>query len=124
MESAGIHERLFQVVEYSGLTINGFAKAIGVVQSTLDKQTKGTSAVSIETINKVLAYYPSLSVRWLFKGEGDMFDAETSQSENLERINRLIDTIVVIQTELNEVKKQLDEEKARNRSNQPNNNKE
>jgi len=66
-------DRLQQVVEWSGLSINAFAISIGLKRAeNLYQIKKGKHGISIDLTNKITDKYPDISASWLLVGEGDM----------------------------------------------------
>lgn len=90
-------QRLKDVLAYSGLSVRAFAIKCGVSQPTLDKQFKGLRGISIETMMSVLYAFPEISAEWLMRGTGDMFINQQPNSAELERINKLVNTIATLQ---------------------------
>lgn len=94
-------QRLKEVLAYSGLSVRAFSIKCGVSQPTLDKQFKGLRGVSIETMMSVLYAFPEISAEWLMRGNGDMIIKAQPNSAELERINKLVDTIATLQETIN-----------------------
>ena len=44
---------------------------------------------------------PQVSAEWLMRGTGEMFNSEQPNSAELERINKLVDTIATLQDTIN-----------------------
>lgn len=44
----------------------------------------------------ILAAYPDVSSEWLLRGEGEMFVRKDDNSEDIARINGLVDTITTL----------------------------
>ena len=66
-------ERLRRVIEWSGLSINGFAKRIGLTYAeNLYRIKRGQNGISKELSNRILNAYSSISRAWLLTGEGTM----------------------------------------------------
>jgi len=94
-------QRLKEVLAYSGLSVRAFAIKCGVSQPTLDKQFKGLRGISIDTMMSVLYAFPEVSAEWLMRGNGDMIIKTQPNSAELERMNKLIDTITTLQDTIN-----------------------
>lgn len=90
-------QRLKEVLTYSGLSVRGFANRCGISQPTLDKQIKGLRGISIDTMMSVLFAFPEISAEWLMRGNGDMLISEKAESVDLERFNKLVNTIATLQ---------------------------
>lgn len=94
-------QRLKDVLAYSGLSVRAFAIKCGVSQPTLDKQFKGLRGISIETMMSVLYAFPEISAEWLMRGVGDMIINHQPNSAEIDRINKLVDTIATLQETIN-----------------------
>ena len=55
------------------LSVNAFAKAIGMGQATVNNYFLQSRKLSFELIDKVLSAFPNLSAEWLLRGEGEMY---------------------------------------------------
>lgn len=96
-----ILQRLKEILDYSGHSVRAFAIKCGIAQTTLDKQIKGLRSVSIETVMSVLYAYPEISAEWLMRGTGQMLIQKENNSAEMERVNRLVDTITTLQDTIN-----------------------
>ena len=69
-------ERLSEVIDYSGLSVNAFAKAIGLKRGeNLYQIKKGNNGISPNLAKRINQVLPCFSVAWLIFGEG-VFEAE------------------------------------------------
>ena len=69
-------ERLSEVIGYSGLSVNAFAKAIGLKRGeNLYQIKKGNNGISPNLAKRINRVLPCFSVAWLLFGEG-VFEAE------------------------------------------------
>lgn len=84
-----------------GVSVRAFAISCGVNSPTLDRQLKGRMALSLDTVNKILAANPNISAEWLMRGEGVMSKSDIINQSN-ERINKLIATIGEMQSIIEE----------------------
>jgi hypothetical protein len=67
-------QRIERVVKWSGLSVNSFARAIGLSRSeNLYQIKRGNNGISRELASMIATKYPSVSRAWLLAGEGDMF---------------------------------------------------
>lgn len=96
-----ILSRLKEIVSFSGLSIRAFAIKCGIPQKTLDNQIKGLRAVSLDTTVSILHAFPEISSEWLIRGVGTMLITPSDNSAETERINKLIDTITLLQDTIN-----------------------
>jgi hypothetical protein len=67
-------ERLWQVIEMSGMTINAFAQYIGMGRSeTLYQIKRGNNGISRNVAESIVAKFPEISKVWLLTGYGSMY---------------------------------------------------
>lgn len=67
-------QRIERVVRWAGLSVNSFARNIGLNRAeNLYQIKKGNHGISKELAEAVSAAYPEISKAWLLTGEGDMF---------------------------------------------------
>lgn len=93
--------RIKKLIELQGVSVRAFAIACEINSPTLDRQLKGRMALSLDTVNKILAANPNLSAEWLMRGEGPTSRTDiTNQSD--ERLNKLIATIGEMQSIIEE----------------------
>jgi len=70
-------QRIERVVKWSGLSVNSFARVIGLSRSeNLYQIKRGNNGVSRELASMIAARYPAISRAWLLTGEGTMFLGE------------------------------------------------
>lgn len=108
-------ERTKEIIAYSGLSDRAFAIKCGLAQNTLSRQLNGVRELSLATVNAILTTFENISSEWLLRGKGTMLLSEIAPDPNVERMNRLVDTITTLQGALNEKEKavKLLEEKAK-----------
>lgn len=108
-------ERIKEIISYSGLSDRAFAIKCGLAQNTLNRQLNGVRELSLVTVNAILTAFDNISSEWLLRGKGTMLLSNIEQDPNIERMNRLVDTITTLQGALNEKDKtiKLLEEKAK-----------
>ena len=67
-------DRVWQVIEMSGMTINAFAQHIGLMRSeTLYQIKRGNNGISRNLAECIVAKYPEISKVWLLTGYGSMY---------------------------------------------------
>lgn len=76
-------ERLYQFIEYKGLSAYAFERSCEFSNGYLKKQLKGGGSVGSDILEKIHQAYPDLSLIWLITGKGNMiFSDEPSQEAN------------------------------------------
>ena len=106
IDCIGMVERIKSIINYYKLTDRAFAIKCNIKQNTLSRQLGGTS-------DAILSTFEDISSEWLLRGKGTMLlsDVEHERNiipdSNMERMNRLVDTIATLQGALNEKDKTI-----------------
>lgn len=67
-------ERIASVIEWSGMTINHFAKHIGISRSErLYQIQRGNNGISRKMAELIVAAFPQINILWLTTGRDEMF---------------------------------------------------
>lgn len=65
--------RLETIIKMSGMSINAFARCIGLSRGeNLYQIKKGNNGISRDLANRIINYYPQINFSWLVTGEGAM----------------------------------------------------
>lgn len=68
-----LKQRVIEVVNLEYKTsVNKFAAALGLRQTTLNDQINGNSKISAAVIIALLSVHPDISAEWLLRGTGEM----------------------------------------------------
>lgn len=95
-------QRLREIVTYSGLSVRAFAMKCGIAQNTMSYYLSGQRKPSYEAVDKILLAFPDLSSEWLTRGRGVMLLSQLGNTDRqLERMNKLVDTIATLQDTIN-----------------------
>ena len=106
-------ERIKTIIAHYDLSIRAFAIKCGLKDNTLTNQLNGVRELSLATVNAILSTFEDVSSEWLLRGKGTMLlsDVEHERNiipdSNMERMNRLVDTIATLQGALNEKDKAI-----------------
>ena len=106
-------ERIKTLIAHYDLSIRAFAIKCGLKDNTLTNQLNGVRELSLATVNAILSTFEDISSEWLLRGKGTMLlsDVEHERNiipdSNMERMNRLVDTIATLQGALNEKDKTI-----------------
>ena len=106
-------ERIRTIIGYYKMTDRSFAIKCGLKQNTFSNQLNGVRELSLVTVNAILASFENVSSEWLLRGKGAMLlsditpEQEIMPDPNIERMNRLVDTITTLQGALNEKDKAI-----------------
>ena len=73
-----MENRIQKIIDEQGVSLNAFAKEIGVNRSTISHILTGRNKPSVEVLQKILKRFPSLSPDWLLLGNGSMHSKNES----------------------------------------------
>lgn len=105
---ATLLERISEIIKAKGYSPRSFAITIGFNYSTLNNYLTGRrTTIDYELVEKTLMSIGDISAEWLLRGKGTMLLSETTLDSNLERMNRLVDTITTLQGTINEQMKTI-----------------
>lgn len=100
-----INGRIREIILSAGITDSAFAKRIGVTQSVIASMFQRGTEPSAKVLTSILVTYEDISAEWLLRGKGQMLLSEETPDPNIERMERLVDTIATLQGTLNEYMK-------------------
>lgn len=72
MEISAINQRIYEVIQFLGLTPTAFADEIGIQRSGLSHILKGRNRPSLDVVQKIVARYPDINLAWLVNGTGNL----------------------------------------------------
>ena len=84
-----INERIAQIIKTSGLTRSSFAEKINVSPAFITQLCSGSSFPSNRTMSDICRVF-NVDPVWLETGEGEMFRAETVDSELTRLVGELM----------------------------------
>jgi len=67
-----INQRIKNVIDDSGLTINSFSKKIGIAQTSLRDCIVKNAEPKFSTLDKIIKAVPLINPEWLLTGNGNM----------------------------------------------------
>lgn len=80
-----MNTRIRQIIEYYGYTTRSFEQKISVSDGTIRKFLGGKISLKTDTILKITANFPQISLDWLLLGEGEMLRKNVQNtSENIQ----------------------------------------
>lgn len=89
------------------MTDRAFAIKCGIKQNTFSNQLNGARELSLATISAILISFEDISSEWLLRGKGEMLLSAIKPDSNIERMERLVDTIATLQGTINEQTKTI-----------------
>lgn len=73
-----MENRIQKIIDEQALSLNAFAKEIGVNRSTVSHILTGRNKPSVEVLQKILKRFPAISSDWLLLGNGGMYAKKES----------------------------------------------
>ena len=109
-----LKQRVIKVVEMEyGTSVNKFAAALGLRQTTLNDQINGNSKISATVILAILSVHPNISAEWLLRGKGEMYSIDGTETSDYV-IRNLFAQLATKDTQIAEKDKQLAAAQAEN----------
>ena len=101
--NAGFIERIELIMKYKELNQRSFAKEVGFSYSTLNKYcNRKSNTIDFELVNRILSHFSDINASWLVVGDGNITLDFEETNQHIERIDRLVDTITMLQGALND----------------------
>lgn len=76
-----VAQRIKLILNDKQISIAAFAKMIGMLQVTCNRQIRGDQAVSLAIIEGFLHVFPDISAEWLLRGEGEMCKSNSGSAQ-------------------------------------------
>lgn len=76
-----VAQRIKSILNDNQISIAAFAKMIGMLQVTCNRQIRGDQAVSLAMIEGFLHVFPNISAEWLLRGEGEMYKSNSGSAQ-------------------------------------------
>lgn len=108
----GLIERLEQLMEYKSLNQRSLSKEIGFSYSTLNKYcNKKSNTIDFELIYRLASHFSDIDTKWLIQGTGEMLltSEQPTDSNESDRLSKLIDTIAFQQDTINNLQRKIKE---------------
>lgn len=99
--------RIKELIDYLKMSNRAFALKCGLKDNTFFNQLNGNRELSLSTVNSILQTFDFVSSEWLMRGIGSMLKSDVSTTDEMEKIERLVDTITTLQSALNEKSKTI-----------------
>lgn len=80
-----MENRIRKMIEYYGLKPYSFEQKILVSEGTIRKFLAGEIGMKVDTLAKISANFPDVSIDWLLLGKGEML-RQNSEKNNDERV--------------------------------------
>lgn len=70
--NTNISDRIKELIEYKGVSINKFAEKVGASNSYFNKVIKNNTTIGSDKIENILHAFPEVNPTWLIMGKGKM----------------------------------------------------
>ena len=102
MNDASLNGKIREIISYYKLSDRQFAIKIGVTQSVIGSMFQKNTEPSAKVSKLTLNVFTNISSEWLLRDKGPMLISDIKSDPNIERMERLVDTIATLQGTINE----------------------
>ena len=107
MAETSVNEKIREIISYYKLSDRQFSIKIGVTQSVIGSMFHKNTEPSSKVIRLTLNAFTDISADWLLRNKGPMLISDIKPDPNIERMERLVDTIATLQGTINEQMKTI-----------------
>ena len=107
MAETSVNEKIREIISYYKLSDRQFSIKIGVTQSVIGSMFQKNTEPSSKVIRLTLNAFTDISEDWLLRNKGPMLISDIKPDPNIERMERLVDTIATLQGTINEQMKTI-----------------
>ena len=107
MAETSVNEKIREIISYYKLSDRQFSIKIGVTQSVIGSMFQKNTEPSSKVIRLTLNAFKDISADWLLRNKGPMLISDIKPDPNIERMERLVDTIATLQGTINEQMKTI-----------------
>ena len=107
MAVTSVNEKIREIISYYKLSDRQFSIKIGVTQSVIGSMFQKNTEPSSKVIRLTLNAFTDISADWLLRNKGPMLISDIKPDPNIERMERLVDTIATLQGTINEQMKTI-----------------
>ena len=107
MAETSVNEKIREIISYYKLSDRQFSIKIGVTQSVIGSMFQKNTEPSSKVIRLTLNEFTDISADWLLRNKGPMLISDIKPDPNIERMERLVDTIATLQGTINEQMKTI-----------------
>ena len=107
MAETSVNEKIREIISYYKLSDRQFSIKIGVTQSVIGSMFQKNTEPSSKVIKLTLNAFTDISADWLLRNKGPMLISDIKPDPNIERMERLVDTIATLQGTINEQMKTI-----------------
>lgn len=104
-----LKQRVIEVVNHEYKTsVNKFAAALGLRQTTLNDQINGNSKISAAVIIALLSVHPDISAEWLLRGTGEMLLNTTTTRQRDDNETATSADVILLKDQLRRKDREID----------------
>lgn len=107
MAETSVNEKIREIISHYKLSDRQFSIKIGVTQSVIGSMFQKSTEPSSKVIRLTLNAFTDISADWLLRNKGPMLISDIKPDPNIERMERLVDTIATLQGTINEQMKTI-----------------
>lgn len=107
MAETSVNEKIREIISYYKLSDRQFSIKIGVTQSVIGSMFQKNTEPSSKVIRLTLNAFTDISADWLLRNKGPMLISDIKPDPNIERMERLVDTIATLHGTINEQMKTI-----------------
>lgn len=107
MAETSVNEKIREIISYYKLSDRQFSIKIGVTQSVIGSMFQKNTEPSSKVIRLTLNAFTDISADWLLRNKGPMLISDIKPDPNIERMERLVDTIATLQGTINKQMKTI-----------------
>ncbi|WP_342989228.1 MULTISPECIES: XRE family transcriptional regulator [Bacteroides] len=107
MAETSVNKKIREIISHYKLSDRQFAIKIGVTQSVIGSMFQKNTEPSSKVIRLTLNAFTDISADWLLRNKGPMLISDIKPDPNIERMERLVDTIATLQGTINEQMKTI-----------------
>ncbi len=107
LADTNVNEKIREIISYYKLSDRQFSIKIGVTQSVIGSMFQKNTEPSSKVIRLTLNAFTDISADWLLRNKGPMLLSEMKPDPNIERVERLVDTIATLQGTINKQMKTI-----------------
>ena len=107
MAETSVNEKIREIISYYKLSDRQFSIKIGVTQSVIGSMFQKNTEPSSKVIRLTLNAFTDITADWLLRNKGPMLISDIKPDPNIERMERLVDTIATLQGTINEQMKTI-----------------
>lgn len=107
IKDSSIIARIYDIIAYSGLTVNEFSIKTGVSNGYFAKQRSVNGNIGSQIIEKIINIFPEISIEWLITGRGSMLQSLETESPKLDKRSESEDVIKLLLQELGQKNEEI-----------------